>query len=201
MDQGLSIEALRFAEALHDFGQNPRPRNRTESSRFARTLYDIFEKLCDSDEKSQPLEEKEAVEILRKRASDRKVSAWLLKAAKTCKPMRSNPRLKAVSQIVQARLLGVAIGLREDMSNKDRQDLLACWEKISFRIYGMMRKDARWEVGTYVRLAWRVVNDKQISVEEIESGIKEIGKEFPIKNALDAIRGENCYEKWQEELR
>ena len=63
----------------------------------------------------------------------------------------------------------------------------------------MMRKDARVRVGEYVRLAWDV---KKISFEEIKSRIKKIGGEFPIKEALDAMKKEkNCYENWQEELR
>lgn len=176
---------------------------RTEALRFAATLY---EREQQSKPLAKPLGEKAAVEALRKRADNatniNKVARWLLKVTKACDKMLSDQRRNAVTRISQARLLGVAILLKDSLSAKEKKDLLDCWEKVSFRIYGMMSKDSRTSVGDYVRLAWRVVNDKQISVEEIESEIKKIGREFPIEDARAAMRTkENFYEGWAEELR
>ena len=61
-------------------------------------------------------------------------------------------------------------------------------------------KDARTGVGNYVRLAWRVVN-KKLSVDAIDKALVEIGEEFPIEDAVDLLRNENCYDNWEAELR
>ena len=88
------------------------------------------------------------------------VAAWLLRVTEACETVTDNPRLSAVTTISQARLLATAIHLREDITPKQRQQLLNRWEKVSFRIYGLLKKDARTRVGDYVRLAWRVIKER-----------------------------------------
>ena len=105
-----------------------------------------------------------------------------------------------MTRISQARLLATAIHLREDITPKQRKQLLSRWEKVSFRIYGLLGKDARTGVGNYVRLAWLVVN-KKLSVDAIDKALVEIGEEFPIEDAVDLLRNENCYDNWEAELR
>ena len=173
--QGLSTEALRFAATLHV----------TETP-------------------NRPLGERAAVAELRGATGTarkiRDVAAWLLRVTEACEAVISNPRLNAVTRISQARLVATAIHLREDITPKQRQQLLRRWEKTSFRIYGLLRKDARTRVGDYVRLAWRVIN-KRLSVNAIDKAIGEIGEEFPIEDAVDFLRNENCYDGWEAELR
>ena len=111
----------------------------------------------------------------------RDVAEWLLRVTEACETVTGNPRLSAVTRISQARLLATAIHLREDITPKQRKQLLSRWEKVSFRIYGLLNKDARTRVGDYVRLAWRVIN-KQLSVDAIDEAIGEIGEEFPIEH-------------------
>ena len=60
--------------------------------------------------------------------------------------------------------------------------------------------DARTRVGDYVRLAWRVVNEK-LTVAAIDAAIGEIGNAFTIEEAVAALRDANCYEGWENELR
>src|SRR5206468_11246941 len=103
-------------------------------------------------------------------------------------------------RISQARLLATAIHLREDIKGAQRKTLLTRWEKVSFRIYGMLGNDARTRVGDYVRLAWQVTNEK-LSVKAIDAAIREIGAEFTIGAAVDALRRTNRYEGWENELR
>ena len=107
--------------------------------------------------------------------------------------MCSNPRLKVVTGIQQVYLLGVAIGVREDMSDKERQDLLTCWEKVSFRIYFMMSKHWSTAKAAYVRLAWDVINKKTFPVQDVQSRIREIGKDYPVEAAVENLEGKNCY--------
>ena len=173
--QGLSTEALRFAATLHV----------TETP-------------------NRPLGERDAVAELRRATGTAKevraVAAWLLRVTEACDTVTGNPRLNAVTRISQARLLATAIHLREDITPERRQQLLSRWEKVSFRIYGLLNKDARTRVGDYVRLAWRVSN-RELSVDAIDEAIGEIGEEFPIEDAVDFLRNENCYDGWEVELR
>jgi hypothetical protein len=169
----------------------------TEALRFAATL-----KMDEAP--SRPLGEQDSVDILRSTAGNAKqirdTATWLLRVTRACDIVMANPRVNAVTRISQARLLATAIYLREDIQGEERDSLLASWEKVSFRIYGMLRNDARTRVGEYVRLAWRVTNE-ELSVEEIAEAIKEIGEEFTIENAVEALRGKNCYEGWESQLR
>lgn len=170
----------------------------TEALRFAATL-------STKSAPSRPVGEEDSVEQLRAHASGgaaqlRAVASWLLDVTRACDAVVANHRLNAVSRISQARLLATAIQLRDDFSDQERKALLSSWEKVTFRIYGMLGNDARTRVGEYVRLAWRVVNEK-LSAEETHTQIKLIGSKFKIEDAVDALRQENCYEGWEQELR
>ena len=175
LTQGLSTEALRFAATL---------RTKTPPSRL--------------------LGEEDSVEELRgqaKTAKDiRDVASWLLSVTEACETIVGNPRIAAVTEIAQARLLATAISVRTDLAASERKSLLENWEKVSFRIYGMLRNDARTRVGEYTRLAWHVVNQK-LTAQAIAAGIFEIGKGFPVSEATAALRNANCYEGWETELR
>jgi hypothetical protein len=173
--QGLSTEALRFAATLRA-----------------------------SDAPSRPLGEEDSVEALRSEASSakgiRKVATWLLDVTKACDTVIENPRVNAVTRISQARLLATAIHLRSDLKPAESNALLARWEKVAFRIYGMLGNDARTRVGDYVRLAWQVINE-HLSFKKIDTAIGEIGNSFTIDDAVAALRGTDCYEGWENELR
>ena len=120
--QGLSTEALRFAATLRASGPP-----------------------------SRPLGEEASVDDLRSRATTAKgirgVGNWLLSVTKSTDTVVADRRTDAVTRIAQARLLAVAISLRDDLKASQRDALLQRWEKVSFRIYGMLGKDARTGVG------------------------------------------------------
>jgi hypothetical protein len=97
-------------------------------------------------------------------------------------------------------LVAVAVNLRNDLSDAERVLLLRRWERVSFRIYGLLRKDARTRVGDYVRLAWRVIN-AQPTVRAIDAELQEIGSAFPIDDAIESVRAVDCYDGWENELR
>ena len=173
--QGMSTEALRFAATLHV----------TETP-------------------NRPLSERDAVAALRGGTGSAKelrdVAVWLLHVTKAYETVVSNPRLDAVTRISQARLLATAIHLREDITPEQRKQLLGRWEKVSFRIYGLLSNDARTGVGKYVRLAWQVIKRK-LSADAIDKALVEIGEDFPIEDAVDSLRDTDCYNGWEEELR
>ena len=153
---------------------------------------------------NRPLSERDAVAALRGATGTakklREVAGWLLHVTKACDIVISSHRLNAVTRISQARLLATAIHLREDISPEQRKQLLSRWEKVSFRIYGLLGKDARTGVGNYVRLAWRVVRE-ELPVDAIDKALVEIGEDFPSKDARDLLRNADCYDGWEAELR
>lgn len=169
----------------------------TEALRFAATL-------VESQAPSRPLGEEDSVALLKSKAVNaakiRQIANWLLTVARACDKITANPRLNAVSRISQARLLAVSIISRADITAQQRKSLLSRWEKVTFRIYGMLANDARTRVGEYVRLAWRVTNEN-LSVDKIGKAISAIGHDFPIGDAVESLRESNCYEGWERELR
>lgn len=167
----------------------------TESLRFAATL-------LLADRPSKPLGEQDSVDALRKIAGRsprgvRRVAQWLKKVTEACQAVESNPRIDAVTRITQARLLAVALHVGK-VNQID--GLLAAWEKVSFRIYGLHGKDTRTGVGDYCRLAWDIV-DKNMSDAKIRRRIRDIGRDFPVAEGIKRIRGQDCYTGWKEELR
>jgi hypothetical protein len=155
---------------------------------------------------ARPLSEEDAVEVLVSscKGSPKKVidcSKWLLKVTQMESRLLSNHRVTAATRIVQARLLAVAILLR-DFSESDEKRVLKEWENVTFRIYGLGRFDARQRVGDYVRLAWKVIND-ELKPETIVDELKTLGRgeEFAISSVVKKLYNRDCYKDWSEELR
>lgn len=154
---------------------------------------------------NRPLGEEDAVWELKNAAGDTtkgviEVSRWILSVTKAVAELRADRRLHGVTDVGQARLLAVAILLRDDLNANDRAMLRAAWEKVSFRIYGMLDKDARTKVGDYVRHAWWCAHDRP-PAKDVLAGIVNLGADHPIDAAIANLRDENCYEDWQTALR
>ena len=71
---------------------------------------------------------------------------------------------------------------------------------MSFRIYGMFRKDARTGVGDYVRLSWRIAKE-ELPYADILEGISAIGQSYPVDRAAKELVGEKFYPERTEETR
>ncbi len=174
----------------------------SEALRFAATLKS-------TERLSRVQGEEAAVETLRDLAGDTvkgtiEVSNWILEVVKAVDKLLADKRRTAVTKIAQARLLAVAIEL-SSMSNLQRDELLNAWENVTFRIFGMCRRDARTGVGFYVRLA-RKLFIEGMKHEDALNEIRALGAgDFAIKPAVEQLRSENTYEGsyegWEEELR
>ena len=169
----------------------------TEALRFGATLRH-------RSEISSPLGEESSVESLMRNcgntAASLNVSNWLLKVIKAFDELEKyiNPSRKAVTKIVHARLLGVAITLRES-SSEEKRELLNQWEKTTFRIFGLCKKDARTGKGDYVKLAWKTLNNQELNTNDILSSLINLSESYPIHDVF--FEHEDCYSKWDEELR
>jgi hypothetical protein len=155
---------------------------------------------------ARPLSEEDAVTTLVSQChgSPKKVvdcSKWVLKVTEAESHLLDNRRVAAATRIVQARLLAVAILLR-GFPDTDEKRLLREWENITFRIYGLGRFDARQRVGDYVRLAWKVINEK-LEPDKIMEKLQKLGseEEFSIDSVVKHLDNTDCYKDWSEELR
>ena len=168
----------------------------TEALTFAATLR--FHQV------SRILGEGDAVERLMKEV-DRDIvkaielSNWLLKVVKAVNRLQEEMR-QPVRKIRHARLLAVSIILR-DFPEEEERKLLDQWEKTSFRIFGLCRKDARTGVGDFVRLSSEIQNNLNLSSDEISEKIHQIGADYTIDEVYDHVWNADCYNGWEDELR
>lgn len=128
-------------------------------------------------------------------------TVWLKEITFCLSKLYADKRRKAVTDITQARLLAVAIMLRKSLTEQERDKLLEQWERTSFRIFGLFRKDARTKVGEYVYAAKKIQNDSSANFNDLLKSISEIGDDFPIEQAVEELRKSNFYHGWQQELR
>ena len=147
----------------------------TESLRFAATLRS-------ENQPSRALGAESAVNTLLEQSSKADevidTSSWLLSVTGAVDALRANRRQNAVTQIAHARLVAVAVNLRDDLTCNEKEIILQRWENVTFRIYGIYGKDARTAVGDYVRLAWKIWKEK-LSSEQIMSRLSAIGRGYP----------------------
>ena len=126
---------------------------------------------------------------------------WLREVVACLAKLYDDKRRNAVTAITQARLLAVAIMMRNDLSDDERSYLLNQWERTTFRIYGLLRKDSRTRVGDYVRAAKRIQRDSDSSMKDLIRTIVDIGAGFTIDEAVEELNRLDSYMDWQTELR
>ena len=172
----------------------------TEALRFGATL-------ISSASLSKPLGEEGAVKSFTEQVGTSTpeaitVSKWLLKVTTAVDRFLADMRgsREAVTEISQARLLAVAI-LLSDFSAGQKTQLLNEWEKMTFRIFGLLDKDARTGVGNYVRLARDIQNNSELSADDILQRIRGLGAPYSTDALLNQSEDINWYEGWETELR
>ena len=173
---GLSTESLRFAATLIS---NTCPNRTLNEENAARQLLDLAEGCA---------------------AGVIEITKWIKSVTVAVDELAAKPRMNAVTKIGHARLVAVAVNLRYDLDRTERTEILNRWENITFRIFGLFNKDARTAVGDFVRLAWRIENQKLIG-KDIMNDLAEIGSHYPIERAVECLEQANCYEGWGDELR
>ncbi|MBF6571351.1 MAG: DUF262 domain-containing protein [Candidatus Binataceae bacterium] len=172
----------------------------TETLRFAATLRaprDVSHK--------RPLDEPKSLDTLIAEAGTKPkkiidCAKWLQAVVVAENKLLGNHRWQAVTDIVQARLVAIAILLR-GFTASEQANLLGRWERVTFRIYGLARADSRSKVGDYTTLAWAITNDK-LSATDIMKRLADLGQEHPIAKVIEeTFDPTNSYEGWAEKLR
>lgn len=109
-------------------------------------------------------------------------------------------RLSAVTKILHARFVAIAILLR-GFEPTVHSRLLGRWECVTFRIFGLGGADTRHKVGDYVRLGHAIISEDMLP-DDIDMGLLSLGADYDLDDII-GTRGywSNCYEGWAEELR
>ena len=154
---------------------------------------------------SKPLSTEKSVEYFRSECTNEvskiiEITDWISNVTIKLKDLYNNPRLNAVTDISHARLLAVSIMSRDDFSIDDKAEVLSEWEKITFRIFGLCRRDSRYKVGDYTNLAHKITFIKPTK-DEIIAELKKIGIKYPIEDAMKELKGADCYNGWESDLR
>ena len=126
-----------------------------------------------------------------------RLSEWLLDYAAKLTSLHGDIYRGAVTEILHARLLAVAIMSARGVSEPERQNLLEQWERVSFRIFGLYGKDARERVGDYVRLAAKIVGDdiETHTYNQIMAALRSLGAKHPVIDAVQqGLAAKDCYE-------
>lgn len=131
------------------------------------------------------------------------VTGWIQSVTEILVDLHNSKQWAPVTKILQARILAAAIKLSDVMDDSEREKALDQWERVSFRIYGMYEKDSRTKVGDYVRLAIKIVQktDEADSAQKILSSLIDLGKEYPIKEAVSELTSKPRYEGYEEQCR
>jgi hypothetical protein len=177
-------EIIRFAATLKDPSATGRPLSAEDTLQF-------FKNDCSKNQSDNN-------SVIHKIIEN---TVWLKQITSCLSKLYDDKRRNAVTDITQARLLAVAIMLRKNLTEEDRDRLLEQWERTSFKIFGLFRKDGRTKVGEYVRAAKKIRNDANATVNDLLNSISAIGSDFPIETAVEELRKHDFYSNWQQELR
>ncbi len=157
---------------------------------------------------SKPRSADDSLEQLRNECrscgSPLEISRRLLEVAQKLTELYSQAHLNAVTEILHARLLAVAIKSARGVTEPERKMLLDQWERVTFRIFGLYAKDSRTKVGDYVRLAARIVTSdiNTRTYNQIMDGLHQLGADHPIDNAVNqGLIGQDCYDRSPEQCR
>ena len=177
--------------------------NGEEVLRFAATL-------LGPSEHSRVLSAADSIEQLRKECTDGKlgnlhrITGFLRDIATALRAL--GPARRDLARVAHARILFVAIRLARGLTESEREHLLEQWERVTFRIFGMCRKDARTGRGNYTQLACKIYHARgatvdaapaaSLSAAKISLRIRAVaGNDHSIENATRSMRTQNWYDR------
>ncbi len=96
--------------------------------------------------------------------------------------------------------LAIAILQSSKIVKKEREEILDIWERVTFKIFGLYRRDARTSVGEYVRTAYKVYKN-QLTAKEIVQEFNNISAAYPINQAIQEMKNSDLYYGWENDLR
>ncbi|CAH1058773.1 HNH endonuclease family protein [Paenibacillus pseudetheri] len=149
-----------------------------------------------------------------------KIARMILRVANNYKKLSSISEYQFFYSISQCRFLYISLMLNDILQDEDKQEILIHWEKVSFRIYGLMGNDSKKKLGDYIKLGREIYYNniknpfnQKVKIDDynkfnglslkdkIIHRIQEIGKESAIEIAIDRLKEKNCYMNWDMELK
>jgi hypothetical protein len=154
-------EVLRITATLYYGLEQGKPRSAEDS-------LDVIREACDSVQMPE------------------QISLRLLRVSELVTEIYRRTQWDVLTEILHSRVLAVSLYLAKGVSDPEREKLFEQWERVTFRIFGLLQKDSRTKVGDYVRLASRIVKgdpDYQ-SYNQIMTALRGLGAEYPIQDAI-----------------
>jgi hypothetical protein len=121
----------------------------------------------------------------------------LLQVTRALKQLRDNWRITALTRVAHVRLLAAAILL----ADTDVDTRLAAWEQVTFRIFGLARRDARTKVGEYTRLAHALLQTDAPTGQNATNAITALGSDYKPTSVISTLRHSDAVHGWEDELR
>lgn len=128
-----------------------------------------------------------------------KITKFISQVAKILSESDNEIRKKVVNKIAEARLLRTAIKLA-NLSDGEEKKVINEYEKITFRIYGLARTDARKFTGEYIKIARNIMQQK-LSVSDMITEISQIGKDIEYECARKELTKKDLYPNYIDELK
>ena len=149
----------------------------------------------------KPRSAEDSLEVLRGHCESsgdpQAISMKLLDISKKLVGLYKNIQLGAVTEVLQARLLAIAILGAPNVTQGERDKLLDQWERVTFRIFGLLRKDSRTKVGEYLRAGNKIItkDESARTYDQIMAEIRLLGADYPAEETVErALAGVDFYE-------
>lgn len=156
--------------------------------------------LMDGPSKGKPIRPEIAIERFRDDCdtSDKPelLARFVFDVATKLVGLQSDVFYGPVTDVLHARILAAAILSAEFLTDKERQQVMMQWERMTFRLYQLEGLDSRHEVGAYIRLATKIHNRQEggSRFSEIMDAMRAIGSKYPIDTAIERLPEYDCYE-------
>lgn len=150
--------------------------------------------LCLDEPRSKLIGEDESLTFLTewcgrspKKALD--LSRLILNIVKAEAVIAADRDFSEAARISSARFVGVALLLKE-LPAARRDALLEMWSKVSFRIYGLARRDARYRVGKFLKLGWTLYRSSRTDAE-VRAEFVDIANSEGLREAVTQFLNEH----------
>ncbi len=127
----------------------------------------------------------------------KKISELIKKTASEMVYIHTDKKIDAITDVKHARILLLAIRLSK-YSENEKESLLEKWEKTTFRLFCLHRKDARSFVGEYIDCANDLMETKPSP--EVIKKIEQIGSKYTFEDGLNNVKGSAWYPYYNNDV-
>lgn len=173
LEQELGEMAMRFLALLKN--ENNSIKSEEES---ALELYD----LCKGN----------AIEVLN-------ISRELDILVKDLKQLKKNVISNVLLKVQHSRFLALCIH-KSGFTTQQKKKLMEAWEKTTFRIFGLERKDSRFYKGDFIALGKKIYS-KKIDFKTAFKEIQKLSSNCNINKAVEELKNLDIYHNWADEFK